>query len=239
MKDLEEILKRDLKEIFKISFQPIYSLKDNKIVAYEVLARFKSEKLGTIDTLKAIELLERVGNIHVLDFLVLEKIKKYLTKKDKRICVNISPSTIIREEFLEKVEELKEGFESLEIEITERGEFSYTDLVYKIIKLKKLGIKVIMDDFPVGNSNLENLFKSHIDGVKIDMDFLKYLQSDQGKRIYKSVVKFLKDIGNEITAEGIETESELNFVKSIEVDLVQGYFIGRPISEEEFKNNYF
>lgn len=239
MKDLEEILKRDLKEILNISFQPIYSLKDNKIVAYEVLARFKSEKLGVIDTLKAIELLERIGNIHVLDFLVLEKIKKYLTKKDKRICVNISPSTIVREEFLEKVEELKEGFESLEIEITERGEFSYTDLVYKIIKLKKLGIKVIMDDFPVGNSNLENLFKSHIDGVKIDMDFLKYLQSDQGKRIYKSVVKFLKDIGNEITAEGIETESELNFVKSIEVDLVQGYFIGRPISEEEFKNNYF
>lgn len=239
MKDLEEILKRDLKEILKISFQPIYSLKDNKIVAYEVLARFKSEKLGVIDTLKAIELLERIGNIHVLDFLVLEKIKKYLTKKDKRICVNISPSTIVREEFLEKVEELKEGFESLEIEITERGEFSYTDLVYKIIKLKKLGIKVIMDDFPVGNSNLENLFKSHIDGVKIDMDFLKYLESDQGKRIYKSVVKFLKDIGNEITAEGIETESELNFVKSIEVDLVQGYFIGRPISEEEFKNNYF
>lgn len=239
MKDLEEILKRDLKEILNISFQPIYSLKDNKIVAYEVLARFKSEKLGVIDTLKAIELLERIGNIHVLDFLVLEKIKKYLTKKDKRICVNISPSTIVREEFLEKIEELKKGFESLEIEITERGEFSYTDLVYKIIKLKKLGIKVIMDDFPVGNSNLENLFKSHIDGVKIDMDFLKYLQSDQGKRIYKSVVKFLKDIGNEITAEGIETESELNFVKSIEVDLVQGYFIGRPISEEEFKNNYF
>lgn len=239
MKDLEEVLKRDLKEILKISFQPIYSLKDNKIVAYEVLARFKSEKLGVIDTLKAIELLERIGNIHVLDFLVLEKIKKYLTKKDKRICVNISPSTIVREEFLEKVEELKEGFESLEIEITERGEFSYTDLVYKIIKIKKLGIKVIMDDFPVGNSNLENLFKSHIDSVKIDRDFLKYLESDQGKRIYKSVVKFLKDIGNEITAEGIETESELNFVKSIEVDLVQGYFIGRPISEEEFKNNYF
>lgn len=145
--------------------------------------------------------------------------------------------TIIREDFLEKLIMFKDGFNNLQIEITERGSFSYTDLIYRIIQLKKLGIKVIMDDFPMGNSNLENLFKTHIDGVKIDRDMIKYLESDKGKSIYKGIVKFLKELGSEITAEGVETLEELNFIKEIGVDFVQGYYTGRPISEIEFQNS--
>lgn len=232
--NIETTLKKDLEEILNISFQPIYSLKEEKIVAYEALSRFYSDKVAIIDTLEAIEFLEKIRKIHILDFLVLEKVKKYLKNLNIKICVNISPTTIERDDFLEKVGELKDNFENLVIEITERGSFSYTELVYKIIELKKLGIKVVMDDFPMGNSNLENLFKTHISGVKIDKEMIKYLSSDKGKIIYKSVVNLLKNIGNETTAEGIETEEDLEFIKSIDVDLVQGYYIGKPIAEEEF-----
>lgn len=234
--NIESILKKDLEEILSISFQSIYSLKEKKIVAYEVLSRFYSDQIGIINTLEAIEFLEKIKRIHILDFLILEKVKKYLKSLNVKICVNISPITIERDDFLEKVEELRGSFENLAIEITERGSFSYTELVYKIIKLKKLGVKVVMDDFPMGNSNLENLFKTHITGVKIDKKMIKYLSSDKGKIIYRSVVDLLKNVGNETTAEGIETEEDLEFVKSIGVDLVQGYYIGKPISEEEFKN---
>ncbi|MEG0235304.1 EAL domain-containing protein [Cetobacterium sp.] len=235
--EIENILKKDLKETTKIVFQPIYSLKSNKIVAYEVLSRFYNNRIGTVTTLTAIEVLERINCIYALDFLILEKIEKYLLNKNVKICINISPITIIREDFLEKLTVFKDGLNNLQIEITERGSFSYTDLIYKIIQLKKLGIKVIMDDFPIGNSNLENLFKTHIDGVKIDRDMIKYLESDKGKSIYKSVVKFLKELGSEITAEGVETLEELNFIKEIGVDFVQGYYTGRPISEIEFQNS--
>lgn len=235
--DLEYILKKDLKEIVKIEFQPIYSAEENKIVSYEVFSRFYSNKIGTVSTLTAIEVLERINCIYTLDFLILEKIERHLLNKKVKICINISPGTIIREDFLEKLIVLKDGFNNLQIEITERGSFSYTDLIYKIIQLKKLGIKIIMDDFPIGSSSLENLLKTHIDSVKIDKDMIKYLESDKGKSIYKSVVKFLKELGSEITAEGVETLEELNFIKEIGVDFVQGYYTGRPISEIEFQNS--
>ena len=235
--NVEHILRKDLREIVRIAFQPIYSVGENKVVAYEVLSRFYSNKIGEIPTITAIEVLERIKYIYMLDFLILEKIEKYLLNKNVNICVNVSPITIIREDFLEKLMVLKHGFSNLQIEIIERGSFSYTDLIYKIIKLKKFGIKVIMDDFPIGNSNLENLFKTHIDGVKIDRDMIKYLESDKGKSIYKGIVKFLKELGSEITAEGVETLEELNFIKEVGVDFVQGYYTGRPISEIEFQNS--
>lgn len=234
---VEHILRKDLKEIVKIAFQPIYSVRENKVVAYEVLSRFYSNKIGEISTITAIEVLERINYIYMLDFLILEKIEKYLLNKNVKICINISPITIIREDFLEKLTVFKDGFNNLQIEITERGSFSYTDLIYKIIQLKKLGIKVIMDDFPIGSSSLENLLKTHIDSVKIDRDMIKYLESDKGKSIYKSVVKFLKELGSEITAEGVETLEELNFIEEVGVDFVQGYYTGRPISEIEFQNS--
>lgn len=230
-----EILKKDLKDIIKISFQPIYCLKEKKIVTHEVLSRFHSEKVGIIETLKVIEALEKIGEIHNLDFIIIEKIKDYVVEKDMNICINLSPKTILRDDFLEKLSILEKGYKNLEVEITERGSFNYNQLLKRILYLKKLGIKITMDDFPIGNSNLENLLKMHVDGVKIDRELLKNLCSDKGKGIYKSVVNLLKNIENEITAEGIETEEELEFVKSLGIDKVQGYYISKPILEEDFK----
>ena len=163
--NFEKILKTELANYLEVVFQPIYSLSRKKIVAYEILSRFCKKELKTLSTIEIVEMLEKIGYIHTLDFLILEKVKKYLNEKDLKICINISPKTIVRKDFLEKFDFSTEEIKNLEIEITERGEFSYTELVYKILKLKELGIKVVMDDFPIGNSNLENLLKTHIDGV--------------------------------------------------------------------------
>lgn len=237
--NFEKIVEEDLINYTNIVFQPIYSLNKKKVVAYEILSRFYNDKLKSLSTIKIIEILEKIECIHTLDFLILEKAKKYLNRRDLKICINISPQTIVRKDFLEKFNFSKEELKNLEIEITERGVFSYTELIYKIMQLKKLGVKVVMDDFPIGNSNVENLLKTHIDGVKIDKELIKYLSNAKGKGVYKSVVRFLKELGNEITAEGVESVGELNFIKDLGVDLVQGYYIGKPISEEQFliKNN--
>ncbi|MBC2853634.1 EAL domain-containing protein [Cetobacterium sp. 2G large] len=232
--NFEKILTTELVNHLEIVFQPIYSLSKKKNVAYEILSRFCKEELKTLSTLEIIEILEKIEQIHILDFLILEKSKKYLNKKDLKICINLSPKTIVREDFLEKFNFSKNELKNLEIEITERGELNYTELMYKFLKLKELGIKVVMDDFPIGGSNLENLLKTYINTVKIDRGLIKYLSSDKGKIIYKSIVRFLKELGSEITAEGVETIEELEFIRSIDVDLVQGYYIGKPIGEEEF-----
>lgn len=231
---IKEIIKSELQEIIQMSFQPIISLSKEEVVGYEVFSKFISENFNDMCVEEAIKMLEDIDLIYILDFIILEKIKKYLSEGNLTLCVNISPKTITRVDFLEKIEDLEEGIKNLQIEITERGKINYTDLVYKILKLKKMGVKIIMDDFPIGSSNLENLLITTIDGVKIDKNFIKYLQDPKGREIYKSMVKLLKTNGNEITVEGIENESDLNFIKEMGVDFAQGYFIGKPISKDEF-----
>lgn len=235
MKNIEEkvfseISEEELEKILSIVFQPVYSLEKNKIVSYEVLSRFA---LDNISTIEIIEQLEMIDKIHLLDFLVLKKVEKYLKKSNVKLAVNISFKTMLRNEFLNKLYLLK-GTRNLIIELVERGTFDYNDLNTTILLLNNLGIKVVMDDFPIGSSNRENFIKAQINDVKIDKNLLKNIDQKKEKNTYTNIINFLKTKNSIITAEGVETSEELEFLKKINVDLVQGYFIGKPISENEF-----
>ncbi|WP_291945175.1 EAL domain-containing protein, partial [Cetobacterium sp.] len=170
--------------------------------------------------------------IHKLDFLILKKIEKYL-KDGKKIAINISPITILMDEFLEKINLLNCNLCNLEIELTERGNLDYKKLTTRINQLNKLGIKVVMDDFPMKNSSLETLLKTQISKVKVDRSLLKDINCPLGKEVYKGIISLLKTMKHEITIEGIETKEEFDFIKEIGVNFVQGYYIGKPILESE------
>lgn len=235
MKNIEEkvfseISEEELEKTLSIVFQPVYSLEKNKIVSYEVLSRFA---LDNISTIEIIEQLEITDKIHLLDFLVLKKVEKYLKKFNVKLAVNISFKTMLRNEFLNRLFLLK-GTKNLIIELVERGTFDYNDLNTTILLLNKLGIKVVMDDFPIGSSNIENFIKAQINDVKIDKNLLKNINQKKEKNTYTNVINFFKTNNTIIIAEGVETSEELEFLKKINVDLVQGYFIGKPISENEF-----
>ncbi|MBC2852022.1 EAL domain-containing protein [Cetobacterium sp. 8H] len=227
-----EISEEELEKTLSIVFQPVYSLEENKVVSYEVLSRFA---LDNISTIEIIEQLEIIDKIYLLDFLVLKKIEKYLKNSNVKLAINISFKTMLRKQFLKRLHLLK-GSENLIIEIVERGTFDYDDLNTAILLLNKLGIKVVMDDFPIGSSNRENFMKAQIQDVKIDKNLLKNINQKKERDTYRNIVNFLKTKNNIITAEGVETSEELEFLKKINVDLVQGYFIGKPISESEFSN---
>lgn len=222
---LENILKEDIQNNLQLSFQPIYSLKENKIVKYEVLSTFISNKFENIPTLETIMLLERLNLIDFLDFLILDKIKEIIQKTDIKLCVNISPKTIINSNFVNKVLSIDKNLNNLELEIVEREKIDSLTLNFKISLLKKYGIQIIIDDFPIKNSNLENLLKYDVDGVKIDRSLLHKLKK---KSSYEKIVSLLKDLNFEVTAEGIETEEEFEAVKNAGVDFIQGYYIGKP-----------
>lgn len=228
---LEEVLEVNLESILKIAFQPIYSLKSNEVM-YEVLARFYSEKLGEIPTLTVVNFLEKLNIIYKLDFLILKKAEIHL-KKNKKIAVNISPTTMLRKEFMEKLLSLDCDLSNLEIEIVEREKIDYNKLSIIIKELKKKGVKIAMDDFPIENSNLENLLKINIDKVKIDKSLLKNIDCDLDKDIYMNIINLLKKMKNEIVIEGVETKEELNFIKKTKADFVQGYYLGKPILESD------
>lgn len=230
-KELEHLLKFNLEDILKVAFQPIYSL-DGEIRSYEVLSRFYNKNNDPISTIKVIKFLEKQDIIHKLDFLILKKIEKYL-KDEKKIAINISPITILMDEFLEKINLLKCNVSNLEIELTERGDLDYKKLITRINQLNKLGVKVVMDDFPMKNSSLETLLKTQINKVKVDRSLLNSIQYPLGKEIYKGIISLLKTMKHEITIEGIETKEQFDFIKEIDVNFVQGYYIGKPILESE------
>lgn len=229
-----EISEKELEEILTIVFQPVYSLKKDKIVSYEVLSRFALKNTSTIEIVEQLEIIDK---IHLLDFLVLKKVEKYLKNSNTKLAINVSFKTILRNEFINMLHMLKNS-KNLMIELVERGNFDYEDFNTTISSLYKLGIRVVMDDFPIGSSNIENLIKTQIKDVKIDRKLLRNISQEKEKRIYKGIVNLLKNRESIITAEGVETFEELDFLKKIDVDLVQGYFIGKPISEEEFSKIY-
>lgn len=240
MKNIEEkvfgeISEEELEKTLSIVFQPVYSLEKNKIVSYEVLSRFA---LNNISTIEIIEQLEMIDKIHLLDFLVLKKIEKYLKNSNIKLAINISFKTMLKNEFLNRLHLLK-GTKNLIIELVERGTFDYADLNTTILLVNKLGIKVVMDDFPIGSSNRENFIKAQIQDVKIDKNLLKNIDQKKEKNTYTNIINFLKTKNSIITAEGVETSEELEFLKKINVDLVQGYFIGRPIPENEFSQSLY
>lgn len=230
-KQFENLLKFNLEDILKVAFQPIYSL-DGELKSYEVLSRFYNENNDVISTIKVIKLLEKQDTIHELDFLILKKIEKYL-KNGKKIAINISPLTILMDEFLEKINLLNCNLSNLEIELTERGNFNYEKLIFRINQLNRLGIKVAMDDFPMENSSLETLLKTKISKVKVDRSLLRDINYPLGKEVYKGIISLLKTMKHEITIEGIETKEEFEFIKEIGVNFIQGYYIGKPILESE------
>ncbi|MGL4652189.1 EAL domain-containing protein [Cetobacterium sp.] len=234
-KKLEKTLRYNLDDILKVAFQPIYSL-EGEIKSFEVLSRFYNEKNDTISTIRVIKFLEKINIIHELDFLVLKRIEKYL-KFGKKIAVNISSSTILMDDFIEKVTLLSGNLSNLEIELTERGTLNYKKLTERIEELNKFQIKVVMDDFPIKNSSLETLLKTEIKKVKIDRSLLENISSASGKEVYKGIVSLLKIMNHEITIEGIETKEEFDFIKEIGVDYIQGYYMGKPILEKDIAFN--
>ncbi|MCQ8212740.1 EAL domain-containing protein [Cetobacterium somerae] len=230
-KQLENLLKFNLEDILKVAFQPIYSL-EGEVKSFEVLSRFYNKENDLISTIKVINFLEKLDIIHQLDFLILKKIEKYL-KKGKKIAINISPLTILMDEFIEKINLLKCDLSNLEIELTERGNLDYEKLIIRVNQLHKLGIKVAIDDFPIENSSLETLLKTKINKVKIDRSLLNNIDCPLGKETYRGIVALLKTMKHEITTEGIETKEQFDFIKEIGVDFIQGYYIGEPILENE------
>ena len=146
------------------------------------------------------------------------------------------------------VETLKENqvpASLIEIEITETTSQSNKFLSLSVIKkLKEMGIRVLMDDFGIGYSQINTLQEIPFDAIKIDKSFTDHVVDDEKTR---SVVKFLVELGHandmEVIVEGAETKEEIEILKRLKVDTVQGFYYSRPLSFEKYnellKSNQF
>jgi diguanylate cyclase (GGDEF)-like protein len=224
----------------RLLYQPIVSTEDQKMVGVEALVRWHHPTQGLLSPDSFIALAEERGLILPLGEWVLRKAcTDALRWPSLRIAINVSPVQFRHKDFVASIERILEetGIEPqrLELELTEGVIVTDADLAEKsIMDLRATGIKMALDDFGTGYSSLIYLRRFAFDKIKIDRSFLLSLEpTGEGAIIVESIVHLGRALGLTVTAEGIETEEQVDFLKKIGCDELQGYYFSVPVSSEE------
>ncbi len=230
-------------------YQPKFDREGN-LVSIESLIRWNSEKRGMVSPGEFIPLVEKNGMIGDIGYLILRKACQQAMKWHERgygipMCVNVSPAQFKDPNLVDRVEEIisETGIktELLEFEITESGIMENArEGLFKLFKIRSLGVKIAMDDFGTGLSSLSNLISYPIDVLKIDKSFVDKLpDNEEAKIVVNSIIDLSGNLGFKVVAEGIENEEQLKYLRERRCDMFQGFYFSKPLSAEDFEEKYF
>ena len=235
---------------FLIYLQPKYDLAHERIIGAEALVRWRHPQLGFISPSRFVPIFERNGFIYKLDKYIWELACKLLRREldeGRRalpISINVSRVDLYSPDIVRVIESLVKKYalppSLLELEITESA---YVDNPQHIIditrELQGKGFVILMDDFGSGYSSLNMLKNLSVDVLKIDMEFLAYNESVEqrarGSSILCSVVKMAKWLQLPVIAEGVETREQVEFLRAIDCECVQGYYFSKPVPVAKYE----
>lgn len=239
---IREALQEDRVEVW---YQPIWSNESESIVAAEALARIRRQDGSLMPPGLFIPTAERNGMIIEIGDRVFEKVCEFIENhslKDlglKYISVNLSVNQLLYPDlvpsFMQHMEDHKVRPEEINIEITESADVSpeIMDRVMKIFHV--LGIRLSLDDYGTGYSNLMRLMSEDFVNIKIDKSVLdKTAESETARRFYADLIGAVRTFGKHIIQEGVVSEEQLDYVLSSGVDMIQGFYFSKPLSEDEF-----
>ncbi len=238
-------------EQFVLYLQPKYEIKNNQLVGAEALVRWMHPERGMISPGLFIPIFEQNGFIMQLDCYVWEStcklIRKWLDegKKPEPVSVNMSRISLYNPRIVEIITGLVKKYDIpaylLELELTESAFTSNPIVIRDTMKrLQENGFTVLMDDFGSGYSSLNALKDMSLDVLKMDMRFLSKTDNpERSKCIMASVVRMAKWLKMTVTAEGVETKEQLDFLKSIGCECIQGYYFAKPMPVEEYEKKAF
>ena len=236
-------------EAFQLYFQPQYYSEDGKLRGAEALLRWPDPEGEGFITSPAefIPIAEKNGAIIPIGNYVLKEALKTLSDWRSKyhipmvLSINISALSLEKENFVDNLSHLLSMYginpDQIELEITETAFINdFEDVIDKIKTLRGLGMRVSLDDFGTGYSSLSYLKQLPIDTIKIDKSFIDNAVKDEGSSIiYESVIKMSKMLGFMTVAEGVETKEQFNFLRDKDIDIIQGYLLGKPVSKVEFE----
>ncbi len=237
-KDLREALAR---EQFELHYQPVYAAVPRQLIGYEALLRWRHPDRGMISPAEFIPIAEETGLIHLLgEWVLLTACREAATwPQDLQVAVNLSPAQFKREGLVTLVrtclEETGLTPARLELEITESVLLDETLANFSVLKqFQSLGVKIALDDFGVGYSSLSYLRSFPFDKLKIDRSFVTEMPSSkQAAAIVRAITTLGHSLGMITTAEGVETQEQLDALRQERCDLIQGYLYGRPLPAEQ------
>lgn len=233
---------------FKVYFQPKVSLEDEKTAGAEALVRWQHPEEGMISPGDFIPLFEKNGNICRLDCYVFEEVCRTIDRWRREgrklfpVSVNLSRQHFKRNDFLNQFADvaakyrIPEGL--LELELTESIFFDDNSIAMvreSINRMHELGFKCSLDDFGSGFSSLGLLKEFDVDTIKLDRRFFLDMSKPKAEDVVECLIDLAGRLKVKTVAEGIETQEQIDFLKQIHCDMVQGFFYSRPLRAEEFE----
>ncbi len=228
-----------------LHYQPMVSAKTGEILSVEALIRWNQQEYGMIYPGVFIPLAEQNGLIGAIGEWVLKtacsQMKQWLDMgfHNMRIAVNVSILQLRNPRFVEIIKSLlkETGLEPehLELEITEgtAGKES-KDFIDVLLELKEVGVGISIDDFGTEYSSLSRLNHMPANRIKIDMSFISNLfRSEKDRAIVNGMIHLSHTLGMKVVAEGVEQESQLEFLRQHGCDEIQGFYICRPVPVDD------
>lgn len=221
---------------FRVYYQPIADTMNGEIYGYEALVRWFHPLRGSVPPTEFIPVAEKIGLINQLGEWVLRTACEAAASWSSplKVSVNVSPIQLINSSLTDTVVAIlrSTGLDPhrLDLEITESDVFNENTRSLEILsQLRELGVQISIDDFGTGYSSLSRLSYFPFDKIKIDRSFVINIPDQKDDLdIVRLIISMGKSLHMRIVAEGVETEAQLQSLRKLGCDLVQGYLIGKP-----------
>ncbi|MBQ4845949.1 PTS sugar transporter subunit IIC/EAL domain-containing protein [Pseudoalteromonas sp. MMG005] len=243
-KALNKVLEELAQGQLLLYYQPQISQVTGGIVGYEALLRLRKSD-GTIVGPYFIDVLVKHGQTSIIDSWVIEQAAADLEHFASQeywpvISINVNPTLISDDKSVLYIcDRFKDFPKQLKIEVVESSYFNdKSSVITNINRLKQHEIATVIDDFGTGYSSLSMLADLPIEQVKLDKAFLDKVATEQGREFYSAVVQLLHQMNKQLVAEGVESQPQLNFVKGLKIEVVQGWYYEKAIPKEHVLN-YF
>ncbi len=235
-------------EEFKIVYQPKTFTNSEKLAGAEALVRwYKNGEI--IPPSKFIPLFEKNKFIIKLDLYIFEHVCKDMASwKEKynfvpTVSINVSKEHFVEENFIDKYVEITDKYNvdrsKIDLEITESATIDENIDTLKILNnIKAKGFLISIDDFGTGYSSLSMIQSMPFDILKIDKVFVDQANLDSNQNIINYIMLIAEHLGVETIVEGVETKEQVDLIRKINCDIIQGYYYSKPLPKEEFEN-YF
>lgn len=243
--DIERKIRTALeKDTLYFNLQPQFDI-SHKLRGFEALARMKNSDGTAISPAEFIPVAEKVGLVDKIDLAIFKKSAMFFgelirkTGIDITLSINVSVRHLMKNDFLDEVRRILEMSKvppnQLEIEITESVMIDSAEKALKCIsELKAMGIKFAIDDFGTGYSSLSYLYKFPADLLKIDKSFIDKMNTgDPSKQYVAAIISIGHIMKFDVISEGVEDPDQLETLRAIGCDFIQGFIWGRPMSPEE------
>jgi diguanylate cyclase (GGDEF)-like protein/PAS domain S-box-containing protein len=244
---LEHGLRRALvNEEFDVFFQPIVDLRTGVVTGMEALLRWNHPELGSIPPSTFIPLAESTGIMMPIGAWALRQACLRATEwqaagfRNLSLAVNLSVTQLQSVDLVQRVRDALEETglppEQLELEITESSAMQSPEISLRVLReLKKLGIRISLDDFGTGHSSLAYLKRLPIDTLKIDQSFVRDIDADPNSAaIVTAIIAMAHSLRLKVIAEGVEHEEQAMFLRRYGCDLMQGFLFTKPVPAHEF-----